>query len=68
LEGPGREVHGVFICICNGLTDRRVLEAIASGARTHDEVYEACDCTAQCYSCASEIDAIIDLAAPENQA
>src|SRR5580704_18542100 len=57
----------VFVCICNGLTERRILAAVAAGARSHEEVYAACDCTAQCYSCAPEIDAIVELAttAPE---
>lgn len=49
----------MFVCVCNGLTDRRIRAAIDAGARTHEEVYEACECTAQCYSCAPEIDAMI---------
>src|ERR1700729_3972719 len=59
----------VFVCICNGLTERRILAAIDDGARSHEEVYAACDCTAQCYACASEIDAIVELAtrAPESR-
>jgi bacterioferritin-associated ferredoxin len=44
---------------CNGLTERRVGEAVQQGARSHEEVYVRCDCVAQCYACAGEIDEIV---------
>ncbi len=45
----------MYVCICNGLTDKRIEAAIAAGAsRTHD-VYSACDCKAQCGTCTSSI-------------
>ncbi|HEY1883253.1 MAG TPA: (2Fe-2S)-binding protein [Candidatus Cybelea sp.] len=49
----------MFICICNGLTERRIVEAVQQGAPSHDEVYARCDCMAQCYACAQEIDQIV---------
>lgn len=58
----------MFVCICNGLTERRIRAAVEEGARTHDEVYARCDCVAQCYACAGEVDAIIALSAPKLEA
>lgn len=49
----------MFICICNGLTERRIVEAVEQGARSHEEVYARCDCVAQCFACAGEIDQIV---------
>ena len=48
-----------FVIVCNGLTERRVVEAVERGARSHEEVYEKCDCIAQCFACADEIDGIV---------
>ncbi|WP_245818217.1 (2Fe-2S)-binding protein [Muricoccus roseus] len=46
---------GMYVCICNALTDSQIQSAIASGAgRTHD-VYAACNCRAQCGSCTASI-------------
>ncbi len=50
----------MFICICNGLTERRIAAAVEQGARSHEEVYEKCECVAQCYACAKEIDQIVE--------
>jgi bacterioferritin-associated ferredoxin len=49
----------MFICICNGLTERRIVEAVEQGANSPEEVYSRCDCVAQCYACAGEIDQIV---------
>lgn len=64
----GSKAPVVFVCICNGLTERRIRAAAEEGARTHEEVYTRCGCVAQCYACAAEVDAIIALATPKSEA
>jgi bacterioferritin-associated ferredoxin len=41
----------VIVCLCNALTDTRLNEAVAQGARRPRDVYAACDCKAQCGTC-----------------
>ncbi len=41
----------MYVCLCNGLTDRQVTQAVAGGASLLREVYAACDCRAQCGRC-----------------
>jgi len=41
----------VIVCLCNALTDTRLTEAVAQGARSPRDVYAACDCKAQCGTC-----------------
>lgn len=56
--------EAVYICLCNGLTDRVVGQAVEGGAARPGEVYAACQCKAQCGSCVRLILNIIkDLAA-----
>jgi bacterioferritin-associated ferredoxin len=50
----------MYVCLCNGLTDRRVREAAAEGAIRPSEVYQACGCVAKCGICARTLRAIID--------
>ena len=45
----------MIICLCNALSDARVGEAIAEGARRPGEVYAACKCRAQCGTCVRAI-------------
>ncbi|WP_367614908.1 (2Fe-2S)-binding protein [Plastoroseomonas arctica] len=55
--------EAVYICLCNGLTDRVVGQAVEGGAARPGEVYAACQCKAQCGSCVRLILGIIkDLA------
>ncbi|UFN51057.1 (2Fe-2S)-binding protein [Roseomonas sp. OT10] len=41
----------MYVCLCNGLTDRHVRDAVASGAERPCEVYSRCGCKAQCGTC-----------------
>ena len=45
----------MYVCICNGLTDTQIQGAIASGAGRTREVYDACNCRAQCGTCTARI-------------
>ncbi|MCX7379208.1 MAG: (2Fe-2S)-binding protein [Alphaproteobacteria bacterium] len=43
---------GMYVCICNRITDQQVRAAALSGASRPAEVYPACGCAAQCGTCA----------------
>jgi len=45
----------VYVCLCNGLTDRQVQQAVAAGAAAVKEIYAACACRAQCGRCAKTL-------------
>lgn len=41
----------VYVCICNGVTDRQIHEAAAAGVRTVAELTMRTGCGASCGSC-----------------
>jgi bacterioferritin-associated ferredoxin len=41
----------VYVCICNGVTDRQIREAAAAGCRTVSELTMRTGCGASCGSC-----------------
>ena len=41
----------MIVCLCIALTESRLNEAVAQGARRPRDVYAACDCKAQCGTC-----------------
>lgn len=45
----------MYICICNGLTERQVDDAISSGAQSACGVYKHHGCAAQCGKCVGEV-------------
>lgn len=49
----------MYICLCNGMTDSAVADAIAAGAMRPKEVYCACGGIAQCGICTTMILAMI---------
>ena len=50
----------VILCLCNGLTDAAIAQALAEGARRRPgAVYAACGCKAQCGTCVREVLAVI---------
>jgi bacterioferritin-associated ferredoxin len=54
----GYEV-GMYVCVCNGVTDREVSEAIEAGAKTRTAVTHACGAGGDCGSCHRTIDEMI---------
>ncbi|WP_237183243.1 (2Fe-2S)-binding protein [Roseomonas gilardii] len=46
----GRDIR-MYVCLCNGITDTQVKDAIASGASRCCEIYSKCGCKAQCGTC-----------------
>jgi bacterioferritin-associated ferredoxin len=45
----------MFVCICNGITQRQIVAAIEAGAQTVTEVYEYYHAIPKCCSCEPEI-------------
>lgn len=45
----------VYICLCNGITDRAVQSAIDDGASRPRDIYLGCGCKAQCGNCTPTI-------------
>jgi bacterioferritin-associated ferredoxin len=41
----------MYVCLCNGLTDRDVRAQTAGGGRSVAMVYQACGCQPQCGKC-----------------
>jgi bacterioferritin-associated ferredoxin len=49
----------MYICLCNGLSDAQVGQAIRDGARRPRDIYAACGCRAQCGGCTRTILGVI---------
>ena len=49
----------MYICLCNGLTDRDIKSAVASGAERIANVYESLGAAPQCAKCTVNIRDII---------
>ena len=49
----------MYVCICNGINDGRIRQAIEDGARTAREVYRALGCRPQCGQCVLEVQTIL---------
>ncbi|MFT4257135.1 MAG: (2Fe-2S)-binding protein [Pseudoxanthomonas sp.] len=41
----------MYVCVCNGVTDRQVLEAAANGCRSTSELTMRTGCGATCGTC-----------------
>jgi bacterioferritin-associated ferredoxin len=49
----------MYLCLCNGLSDTRIADAIHQGARRPRDVYAQCGCRAQCGRCTASILGVI---------
>jgi bacterioferritin-associated ferredoxin len=54
----------MYVCVCNGVTDREVSAAIDAGAKTRAEVTRACGAGGDCGSCHRTIDDMIGAKCP----
>jgi bacterioferritin-associated ferredoxin len=55
----------MYVCLCNGLTDRHVHQAAQAGATRPSQIYGACGCVVQCGGCAPTLRRILDESTPE---
>ncbi|WP_458524587.1 (2Fe-2S)-binding protein [Onishia taeanensis] len=42
----------MYVCLCKGVSDRAIREAVSDGARSWREVRERTECATQCGKCA----------------
>jgi bacterioferritin-associated ferredoxin len=49
----------MYVCICEGVTEDRVRSVVACGARTIEDVGDACAAGTGCGSCHGEIDVFL---------
>lgn len=45
----------MYVCLCNGITDRDVETAVVNGASRAAHVYKKHDCKAKCGKCTNQI-------------
>jgi len=57
----------MYVCVCNGVTDREVSEAIEAGAKTRTAVTHACGAGGDCGSCHRTIDEMIASKCPSRE-
>ena len=54
----------MVVCSCKAVSDRAVKAAVAGGARSVEEVSEACSAASDCGGCWSTLEQLIDEHAP----
>ncbi len=52
----------MIVCVCHGISDRHIEALVASGARTPEQVEQACGAGSDCGACRSEVERIVDCA------
>jgi bacterioferritin-associated ferredoxin len=52
----------MFVCICAAVPDNEIRSCVADGARTVEEVGDACGAGTGCGSCHDRIDALLSVA------
>jgi bacterioferritin-associated ferredoxin len=50
----------MYVCVCNGVTDEDVAEAIEGGARSRCDVTRACGAGGDCGSCHAQIEGMLE--------
>ena len=53
------QVPAMLVCICKGVSDRRIKEEVNRGARTLLQIRRACDAGTDCGSCTKQIRQIV---------
>ena len=60
-------IEGVFVCSCRAVTDRTIRAAIASGARTVEDVGDRCGAGTSCGGCWPVLRELLDEQVPADQ-
>jgi bacterioferritin-associated ferredoxin len=50
----------MYVCLCVGVTNRAVADAVAAGASTSKQVAEACGAGSECGRCRRTVRAVIE--------
>lgn len=48
-----------LVCLCNGVSERKVQKAIAHGARSVDEIGQACRAGTTCHGCRDTLEELL---------
>jgi bacterioferritin-associated ferredoxin len=56
----------MYVCLCNGVSDRAVRKAIRRGAATVEDVGARCGAGTGCGGCRSELEALLAAHRPES--
>ncbi|MET0901138.1 MAG: (2Fe-2S)-binding protein [Mycobacterium sp.] len=56
----------MYVCLCVGITSHAVVDAVAAGATTCNEVAATCGAGSDCGRCRKSIRAIIEAAATQS--
>ena len=54
----------MYVCLCNGVTDRQIRDAAAAGCRTMSELTMRTGCGATCGSCIEMATALLEETQP----
>lgn len=57
----------MYICVCSGVTETQILEAVAEGAKNLGDLRAATGCASNCCQCVTAAVDLLD-SAPENAA
>jgi bacterioferritin-associated ferredoxin len=49
----------MYVCNCNGIRERQVRAAIATGASRPAEIFKACESTPRCARCVGDMRAML---------
>ena len=49
-----------LVCLCNGVSERKVVKAIANGAETIDDIGRACRAGTTCHGCHDTLDELLE--------
>ena len=60
----GKEVPGMYVCLCHAVSDKEVNAAIDAGADTLQAVIQACCAGGDCGGCHGMIEEMIEARAP----
>jgi bacterioferritin-associated ferredoxin len=58
----------MYVCICNGISDRTVRAAVAAGCRSVSQVYQSVGERPQCGKCVHQIRAMVRSGCPDDTA
>ncbi len=56
----------MYVCLCNGVTDRDIQETLAAGAETVEEVMLCTGAGTRCGSCLATVAAMVDAAVDQS--
>lgn len=56
----------MIVCVCNGISDKEIIDAVARGVCTRSALRQELGVSANCGSCAKSIQALLDKVSDSN--